>query len=49
MLTGVINLSLNTLDMPNHLVVGVLVGYVFVLTAVATGMAVSRWRNFLPF
>ncbi|KAF8430297.1 GWT1-domain-containing protein [Tirmania nivea] len=46
-LTGVINLSLNTLDMPNHLAVGVLVGYVFVLTAVATGMRALRWRSFL--
>ncbi|KAF8455954.1 GPI-anchored wall transfer protein 1 [Terfezia claveryi] len=48
-LTGAINLSLNTLDMPNHLAVGVLVGYAFVLTAVAIGMGVSRWRSFLPF
>ena len=47
MLTGLINLSLNTLDMPNHLAVGVLVGYAFVLTAVA--MRMSWWRKFLPF
>lgn len=48
-MTGMVNLSLNTLDMPNHQAVGVLVGYALVLTAVATGMKMARWRRFLPF
>ncbi|KAF8477526.1 GWT1-domain-containing protein [Kalaharituber pfeilii] len=44
-LTGVINLSINTLDMDNRLAVAVLVGYVFVLTCAATGLGMIPWRT----
>lgn len=44
-LTGVINLSFNTLDTERVTAVGILVIYIFILTCAAVGLNATNWRR----